>query len=186
MAHFNTIVNTKEQIMLHAAHRNGSSRILRIPNVNKDWKLIHPAFMHRSNCEKFTHVKVIRDPYLRWRSWFYDFKAGPTNPNWTNKWSLDYAKLWVDEFKDTMHQDIHTNFQKVEYDDARILQNEIFLQMEDLDIFLGISQKPHVIDARTTYEQQMDADVTSYLQIKIPFLYNIDYTWMQNLPLWSK
>jgi|TARA_R110000782_G_scaffold265743_1_gene359702 hypothetical protein len=186
MTGFNTIINHKEKMMIHAAHRCGSGYVSQVPAKLDNWK--NEQYYNITGLEidfnEYSHVNIIRDPYQRWRSWFYDFHRFDEKDD-IDKWNLSYTKSWLDEFRYRMHYDMHTCLQKITYEDVVCRTNAMYLHMEDLDIFLGIDHRQRIIDDRVSYENIMTPKVIGCLQKNIPLTYTVDYTWIQTLNFWQ-
>jgi hypothetical protein len=186
MSNFTSIVNDDKKIMIHAVCRNGTNRLDNVACNIPEWNGISLCDIQQQQYNEFTHVKIIRDPYQRWRSWFYDFEAhDDIAPDWTNKWNLAYARSWVEHFQYRMHYDTHTGLQKMLYEDPYCNNNVMYLQMEDIDQFLGISNSRYNSSTRKIHESRLAANVVSYLQHKIPYLYTADYAWIKTLDFWQ-
>jgi hypothetical protein len=125
-------------------------------------------------------VKVIRDPYERWRSWFDTFVLAYTNINY---WTLEQSSKWLDEFEKTIFLDTHIEKQSILLNSIKTNSSEIiYIRMEDLNIFLKISDQCHVINYRDRFES-LPANTRHFFYYQIKKIYRDDYRWIKSLPI---
>lgn len=178
------IYNSTNRIILCALPRCGTNYIRRFASKSKDWRngaRFAPSFRYHEH----TIVKVVRDPFERWRSWFYTFGFDYCNPI---HWTIDDAKKFIDDFSIKMHYDQHTGYQHILYTiDQNLNYNNKFVTMEKVGIFLGDSGAPHNPGKQHDFrEVDMNPSVIEYLYPRIHELYRLDSNWIKSLDLWEE
>lgn len=167
---------TKNQYIL-AAYRCGTNFLASKPVRKLGWKKIKiPVTDIQLNSET-TVVKVIRDPFERWSSWFDNFVICDDHSPWTTK----RAHEWLKNFETNLAYDSHTEKQSVMYNFENIQSpNSIYVNMEDLNLFLGLSDQKHRVSSHENFHK-LPNKVFSIFNIKIKTIYKDDYEWIKNL-----
>ena len=170
--------------MVYALPRCGSNYIVNFARSRKDWRSglkFSPLFKYQEH----TIVKIVRDPFERWRSWFYTFGFDQCDPT---LWGLSDAENFIKDFSIRMHYDIHTGLQNILYNiNPNLNYNNVYVTMESVGIFLGDSGIPHVPgEQHNVREEAMNSDVKDYLYSSIRELYKSDTEWIKTLDLWGK
>lgn len=158
-----------------APNRAGTSFLNSSAVRSLGWKKTKIPTM-RLNSE-MTIVKVIRNPYERWNSWFDNFILADD----TSSWPLDRAIAWADEFEKTLGNDPHTQRQSILLNSIKSGPEQTkYLQMEDINLFIGTSSQRHELTPRVRYST-LPATTVAFLNYKIKKIYSDDYNWIKNL-----
>ena len=145
------IYNEEEKIIICAVARCGTNFLYDIaPYIN--YKILENNSI--TDYSEYTIVKVVRDPYNRFVSWWYSFEGNLSKAeDHPRLWSKEKVDEWIERFKIDMHYDEHTGFQSILYYQHKELnQNNIFVKMEDLNIILGLSPESRPPDL---YKEQV-------------------------------
>lgn len=132
------IYNEEQKIIICAVARCGTNFLIDIaPYINYK-ELNHNSITDYS---EYTIVKVVRDPYNRFVSWWYSFEGNLSKTDdHPRLWSSEQAHKWIKRFKTAMHYDEHTGLQSILYYQHQDMNHKnMFVKMEELDIFLGYS-----------------------------------------------
>lgn len=135
-------------------------------------------------------MHVVRDPYYRWRSWFYsfywDYPDGGPHPR---DWTVDDARAWIKKFEIARHYNTHTGSQQILFDISfkeKNFKSHEYIMMNDLDYYLGLSDYTRTnYDGHYIKEDQMHDEVINYLKEEIKRLYQDDYNWLKSLQIWN-
>ena len=134
----NIIYNEEQKIIICAVARCGTNYLDDIaPFIN------YKVLQHNSitDYSEYTIVKVVRDPYNRFVSWWYSFEGNLSKTeDHPRLWSREQAGRWIRTFKTAMHYDEHTGLQSILYYQNQDMNHKtMFVKMEELDVFLGFS-----------------------------------------------
>ena len=178
--------NNKQNQYIFTTNRSGTNFLNSEPVRKLGWEkvndIIHeldsdPEIPERDNTT--TVVKVIRDPYERWQSWFDTFVLRNSNIDW----NISQSNQWLMEFKKTLSKDIHTEKQSILLKSINTGNSQIiYIHMEDLNIFLKISDQRHVISNCDRFEALPKSSCKLFL-FKIKKIYQDDYKWIKSLPI---
>ena len=139
------IYNEEEKIIICAVARCGTNFLIDIAPFINYKELAHNSITDYS---EYTIIKVVRDPYNRFVSWWYSFEGNLSKiEDHPRTWSKEKVDQWIKKFKIDMHYDEHTGLQSIlyyQYQDMN--QNTMFVKLEDLNIFLGLSLERHQPD----------------------------------------
>jgi len=165
---------------IFATNRSGTS-FLNSDIVKKlGWKKKYPISNKLKIDNTTTVVKVVRDPYDRWKSWFDMFVLDITDIDY---WTLSQSHQWLDEFKKTFFLDVHTEKQSILLNSIKTNSNEIiYVRMEDLNIFLKISNQRHTTSYYNRFES-LPANVRHFFYYQIKKIYRDDHRWIKSLPI---
>jgi hypothetical protein len=171
--------NKEKNQYIFAAYRCGTNFLNSKPVRNQGWVKID-YYNDKLNIDNNTQIiKIIRDPYQRWVSWFDHFVLANSKSNW----NILYAREWLKEFEATLHLDFHTEKQSVLYNRETInVSQSIYVNMEDLNIFLKVSNQRHVINYRDRFEN-LPKNSRKLFLFKIKKIYQDDYKWIKSLPI---
>lgn len=132
------IYNEDEKIIICAVARCGTNYLRDIaPYINYK-ELSHNSITDYSD---YTVIKIVRDPYNRFVSWWYSFAGNLSKTeDHPRGWSKEQVDRWIEDFKIDMHYDEHTGLQSIlYYQQKEMNQNNLFVKIEELDIVLGFS-----------------------------------------------
>jgi hypothetical protein len=159
---------------IFAANRCGTSFLNSEAVKNIGWKKVNHVGPELNTA---TVVKVIRDPYERWICWFDNFVLHYSDIDWT----VDQSNQWIKKFKKTLSNDLHTEKQSILLNSIKTGNSQIiYIHMEDLNIFLKISDQRHVINYRDRFEN-LPENSRKLFFFKIKKIYNEDYKWIKTL-----
>ena len=174
-----TFYNKEKNQYIFAAYRCGTNFLNSKPVRNQGWFKVKIPVSGIIIKPETTVVKVIRDPFERWSSWFDNFVICNDYTHWTTQ----KAHSWLRNFEENLTYDSHTEKQSVMYNFENILSpNSIYVNMEDLNLFLGVSDKKHRVNSHENF-YKLSNRVFSIFNIKIKTIYRDDYEWMKTLPI---
>lgn len=184
MIRVDIICNPVNKTIVCALPRCGTNYLNSFARKNQDWRA-NARFGLAFRFEEQTVVKVIRDPFERWRSWFYSFAF---DPNVHPFWTVDDSDKFIKNFDIMRHYDQHTGYQSILYNmDTRFNHNNIYVRMENIGVYLGDAGQPH--SAGTMHaerERVMNDAVKDYMYSSIRQLYQNDHDWIKSLDLWGE
>jgi hypothetical protein len=186
------IYNSDKQTIIAACARCGSQHLRRI-SMNILYKQYHYfdyRFTKSVQPQNYKLVHVVRDPYFRWRSWFYSFVWDlPREDLNIPMWTVDDANEWLKKFEIERHYNTHTGLQKVLFDinfKEKNFKSHEYVMMNDIDYYLGLSDQTRInYDGHYMREDIMDPEVVSLLKYKIVEMYQPDYNWIKSLQIWN-
>jgi hypothetical protein len=165
----------KNQYIL-AANRCGTVFLTSNVVKNLGWIKINITANDLSLIETASVVKIIRDPYQRWRSWFNSFVLTKYK-----FWNAIESKKWINNFKINYKDDYHTEKLSVIYNQPNLIKNNtLYLAMKDLNLFLKISNQPHQHNF-CDYYSCLSQQVQFIFEREIKKLYYSDYDWIKKL-----
>ena len=171
--------NQEKNQYIFAANRCGTNFLNSKEVRKKGWNKIDEPVEEIKIKEEAYVIKVIRDPFERWSSWFDDFILATDH----RPWNTHRANNWLVEFSNTLDDNVHTMKQSKLYNNANIqVDQALFIKMEELNIFLEISNEKHQISSHENF-YKLSNKIFSIFNIKIKSLYQEDYEWMKNLTL---
>lgn len=186
------IYNSETKLIIAALPRSGSQHLRRIARQLKfkEYYYFNPTFIDRFDCTGYKLVQVVRDPYYRWRSWFYDFVWDqPTLNLKIDKWTVDDARNWMKKFEIVRHYNPHTGLQQVLYDvnfEGKKFDHTEYIMMNDIDYYLNLAPGTRInYDQHIEKESTVDLEVVTYMRYKIIELYQEDYDWLKTLKIWN-
>ena len=177
--------NNKQNQYIFTTNRSGSRYLNSITVKNLGWEKVDLAEPELDKLitiplqDTTKIIKVVRDPYERWRSWFNTFVLQNSNINW----DIDQSNQWLTEFKKTFSKDFHTEKQSILLNSIGTGSSQIiYIRMEDLNIFLKISNQPHVINYCDSFET-LPESIRKLFLFEIKRIYQDDYQWIKSLPI---
>lgn len=177
------LVNNQKKMVCCILPRCGSNHIR---SVLKTDRWVERRRSTARSFEDHTIIKIVRDPYERWVSWFYSFEWEEL-PH-LKSWTVADAEQWLEKFRIRQHYDEHTGLQSMLYNVNReYLYNNCYVRMEYADMYFGFAEQPH--QSYIQHFPRMEEtppEVTEYFKHTIPELYKLDYEWMKNLDIWEK
>lgn len=189
------IVSQQRNEVIWALQRCGTNHLRAIAASGiSDWRLL---FGYK-NTDKLANMKVtriVRDPLQRWLSWFTSFVVEVDDPDTEHplenygcnvnvkQWDLADARQFITQFEKIMYDDYHTIPQHIGYFEYENLNhNNHFVLMENIDIYLQISQKQHQPAFKEVF-YNLESSVQQYIMNTVCHLYEKDYLWMNELDL---
>lgn len=187
------IYNKDQKIIVAACARCGSQHLRKISRqiLFHQYNYFDTKFQKTLTLDEYKLVHVVRDPYYRWRSWFYDFVWQHKNQLDLNlqAWTIDDARAWMKKFDILRHYNTHTGFQQVLFDlhfAESLFGSHEYIMMNDIDKYLNLSPFTRTnYDTHAVKEDLINPDVVSYMKYKIMELYQDDYIWLKNLKIWN-
>jgi hypothetical protein len=186
------IYNSETKTVIAANARCGSQHLRRISRqlLYKQYHYFDYRFVKSLKTQDYKLIHVVRDPYYRWRSWFYSFVWDlPYDDVKLSTWNLDDARAWIKKFEIARHYNTHTGLQQVLFDlhfKERDFKSHEYIMMNDIDYYLGLSDQTRInYDGHYFKEDQMNPDVVAYLKNEIIRMYQDDYVWLKSLPIWN-
>ncbi len=178
------LVNNEKKMVCCVLPRCGSNHVR---SVLKTVGWVERRRVTKESFEDYTIIKIVRDPYERWVSWFYSFEWDDVPP--IKNWTVADAKQWLENFRVRHHYDEHTALQSMLYNfnNEYICNNTCYVRMEYVDMYFGFTNQRH--PSFVQHFARMDEtplDVLEYFKHAIPKLYKPDYIWMKNLNIWEK
>jgi hypothetical protein len=175
--------NKQQNQYIFTTNRTGSRYLNSITVKNLGWEkvdLVEPELdklVTISLQDTTKIIKVVRDPYERWQSWFNTFVLTKSNIDW----NIDQSNQWLADFKKTLSKDFHTEKQSILLNSINTGSSQIiYIHMEDLNIFLKISDQRHVINYCDKFETLPEGSRKLFF-FKIKKIYNEDYKWIKTL-----
>ena len=171
--------NKEKNQYIFAAYRCGTNFLSSKQVKNIGWDKLEIPVSDIELTHETSVVKVIRDPFERWSSWFNNFVIH----NDHTQWPIKQANEWLKNFEKTFANDSHTEKQSVMYNFENIVtSNSFYVNMKDLNLFLNISNEKHKSSHHENFHR-FSNDVLSLFNTKIKTIYHDDYTWIKNLPI---
>jgi hypothetical protein len=186
------IYNVDNKTIIAANARAGSQHLRLISRqlLYKQYFYFDHRFVQRLHTEEYKLVHVVRDPYYRWRSWFYSFtwKNPSLNLN-IESWTVDDARNWMKDFDIARHYNTHTGLQQVMFNIYFAEKNfgsHEYIMMNDIDYYCGLTNSTRInYDTHHEKENLIDPEVVNYMKYKIMDLYQSDYNWLKSLQIWN-
>lgn len=181
-------INQDQKQVLCILPRCGTNRVRDILANHPVWKDYYekPSFGDLSDKFKdYTTIKIVRDPYKRFLSWFCAFAW---DDNLHPFWTVKDAKVWLEDFDVQRHYDPHTGLQSVLYNvDPKFSHNNMFIRMEDIDLFFNQSNVPHVANMEHRVRiNELHISVRKYFKHSIDIMYARDFEWLKKIEIWKK
>lgn len=187
------IYNKDQKLIVAACARCGSQHLRRISRQILFYQFNYfDTYLQKTlKLDEYKLVHVVRDPYYRWRSWFYDFVWSNSSNLKLNlmDWTVEDARAWMKKFEILRHYNNHTGYQQVLFDihfAEHLFKDHQYIMMNDIDKYLGLSIETRTnYDTHAIHEQKMDPEVVNYMKYKIIDLYQDDYTWLKSIEIWN-
>lgn len=173
------IYNEQKKVIVCAVARCGTNYLSQIAPLINYKELSNNDITDYS---KYTVIKIVRNPFNRFISWWYSF---PGNLNKTEDhpkhWTEKQVDQWIENFKINMHYDEHTGFQSMlYYQYNEFSNNNIFVKIEDLDIVLGLSSKQRYPDSYSEHILENTVFINNLFK-SVRKLYKRDINWYNQL-----
>jgi hypothetical protein len=174
------IYNEEEKIIICAVARCGTNYLNQIA-LHVNYKELDNNY-NADYYSDYTVIKIVRDPFNRFVSWWYSFLGNLSNTeDHPNCWSKKQVDQWIENFKIDMHYDEHTGFQSIlYYQNNNLNKNTIFVKIEDLDIVLGLSSKQRYTDSYSKNILENTVFINKLFK-SVKKLYDRDINWYNQL-----
>lgn len=184
-----TIVNHDKKIIISALPRCGTQYLAKQAVNKPEWHALNiRQYKLLKNYNEYTVYLPVRDPYKRWRSWFYSFvNDTATDPEWPKQWSVLVAHDWLQTFSLRMHYDTHTGLQSILYNVElpSSVKNIRYVHMEDIGTLMYGKPRYTPANGLGHLEDMLPADTSAYFDRTVPLLYQHDYKWIESLTFWN-
>lgn len=170
--------NTPKNQYIFVANRCGSNFMASKQAKNKGWVQVKHSMKFIKLRHYTTTVKVIRNPFERWCSWFNDFSEN----NYLKLRTIEDANNWIRKFKKRQPKDLHTQKQIILYNQKNLIPKteEKYIRTENLKKFVSVDDSIHYSSIHPKL-LLIPNEVFSYMFIAIKHIYQDDYNWINTL-----
>lgn len=171
------VYNKESGEAVWAGALTGSTFIYRdLPLINTQWRQVPQNF------KKFRKLyKTIRDPYTRWRSWFFRFAVNGRTNNLLPAYVDQDIHKWIEIFADTMHYNDHTQYQSIfyRYEKEYCRESDVYIWTRDINSFFDYTKerKFNLFHEGSDLKDYIDKEA----QPLIKELYAPDYEWHKTI-----